>query len=174
VSYDQSNGLWVVVKQATTLKEYITDMYLTEGRTYSFRVEARNELGYSFPSESISILAAQVPGTPQAPTTFNTGKSIRITWTPPDDGGTPILSYRLFIRNVDSTEFFEDLTYCDGSDPTVFAERTCTVPNTVLNAAPYNILWGDGVYAKFEATNVYGTSPISVSGNGAILINGPT
>lgn len=43
-----------------------------------------------------------------------------------------------------------------------------------MNAAPYNILWGDEVYAKFEVTNVYGTSPTSASGNGATLINGPT
>lgn len=58
VSYDQSNGIWVVVKEVTTLLEYVTDMYLVEGRTYTFRVESRNALGYSIYSAELPILAA--------------------------------------------------------------------------------------------------------------------
>lgn len=78
------------------------------------------------------------------------------------------------MRNVDSTEFHENIDYCDGTNPTIIADRACLIPNNVVNAAPHNLLWGDEVYAKFVVTNVYGTSPESAAGNGAILVNGPT
>jgi hypothetical protein len=149
-------------------------MYLVEGRTYTFRVESRNALGYSIYSAELPILAAQIPGTPSAPTTTNIGKSIRIDWSPPDDGGTSITSYTIHVRNVDGVEFNEDLVNCDGTDPQIIADRACLIPNKVLNQAPSNLLWGDEVYAILEVSNVYGTSPASAAGNGAILVNGPS
>lgn len=48
------------------------------------------------------------------------------------------------------------------------------VPNADLNVAPFNLLWGDSVYAQFTVTNFYGTSPMSPVGNGATLVNGPS
>jgi hypothetical protein len=78
------------------------------------------------------------------------------------------------VRNVDGTEFYQDLVNCDGTDPLIVADRACLIPNKLLNQAPFNILWGDSVYAKLEVTNSYGTSPESAAGNGAILVNGPT
>jgi hypothetical protein len=147
---------------------------LTEGRIYNFRVESRNELGFSAYSEVLPILAAQIPGTPSAPSTTNLGKNIQISWSPPDDGGTIITAYTIHIRNVDGSDFAIDTTNCDGSDPTIVADRSCLVPNKDLNEAPHNLLWGDSVYAKFTVTNFYGTSPDSPVGNGATLVNGPS
>jgi hypothetical protein len=42
-----------------------------------------------------------------------------------------------------------------------------------LRAEPFNLNWGDSVYAKLKATNVKGTSSFTSSGNGAILITNP-
>jgi hypothetical protein len=38
---------------------------------------------------------------------------------------------------------------------------------------PFSLYWGDSVWAKVIATNVYGDSVESVEGNGAIIITYP-
>ena len=38
---------------------------------------------------------------------------------------------------------------------------------------PFDIPWGEGVYAKVSATNIVGTSPASPEGNGAIILTVP-
>ena len=43
----------------------------------------------------------------------------------------------------------------------------------VLHGAPIEIDWGSGVYAKIIATNAYGDSVESLSGNGAVIITNP-
>ncbi len=84
------------------------------------------------------------------------------------------MSYTIYLRNIDGSEFSIDATNCDGSDQAIVDMRACLVPNKVLNKAPYNLLWGNSVFAKFTVTNFYGTSPESPVGNGAILVNGPS
>jgi hypothetical protein len=102
------------------------------------------------------------------------GSDIEISWSPPDDGGTSISAYTIYIQNVDGAEYSFELDYCDGSDETIVADRACLIPNEILNSSPFNLLWGNSVYVKFTVTNIYGTSPISPVGNGATLVNGPT
>lgn len=48
------------------------------------------------------------------------------------------------------------------------------MPNVVLNAAPFNLIWGSSVIAKIKTVNVVGSSPYSFLGNGAVLLNGPS
>ena len=50
-------------------KMYTTDVPLTPGKTYKFRVEARNSVGYSVASAPFAIIASQGPDKPDAPTT---------------------------------------------------------------------------------------------------------
>lgn len=50
---------------------------------------------------------------------------------------------------------------------------TCSVPVSVLRAAPYSLEWGDHVYAKVIAINSYGDSPESVEGNNAYITTNP-
>jgi hypothetical protein len=44
------------------------------------------------------------------------------------------------------------------------------VPFTVLRAAPYNLVFGDSVFARVTAINYYGESIESDFGNGAIIL----
>jgi hypothetical protein len=74
----------------------------------------------------------------------------------------------------DGVSFAEDNVNCNGADATIVNQRWCYVPNKVLNAAPFNLLWGSSVQAKVLAINVVGPSPYSHVGNGAILLNGPS
>ena len=48
------------------------------------------------------------------------------------------------------------------------------MPIATLRTAPYNIAWGSGIYATVSATNIYGTSAVSLAGNGAVILTVPT
>jgi hypothetical protein len=61
ITYDQSTGNYVVLETEILTKSYSTTFTITAGRTYTFRIEARNSVGYSSISSTLSVLAATVP-----------------------------------------------------------------------------------------------------------------
>ena len=79
-------------------KSYTTSIALTSGQTYKFMIQARNSVGLSDTSVELSILAAQVPDQPSAPTTQINGQSVDISWLAPFDGSSTITSYTITIR----------------------------------------------------------------------------
>ena len=93
-----------------------------------------------------------------------------ITWSAPDNGGSPILGYVVYIRQSDGSTFTTDSVNCDAS---VSLATTCTVPVSSLKAEPYSLDWGVGVYVKVLAFNLYGNSDLSLEGNGAIITTTP-
>ena len=81
-----------------------------------------------------------------------------IDWTAPNNGGSPITGYKVYIRSSDQTSFLLELNSCDGADPTIVANTLCSVPILTLRSAPFNLAWGSLIYAKVIAYNVYGNS----------------
>jgi hypothetical protein len=67
-------------------------------------------------SNTVSILAAQIPDVPAAPTTvFNdAADTLTINWVAPDARGSPIISYEIYFRQADETTFTLQLTDCNG------------------------------------------------------------
>lgn len=65
------------------------------------------------------------------------------------------------------------MTYCDGSDATIIADSACSIPKTRFLTSPFNIAWGERIYARVIAVNVVGESFLSVIGNDAILLREP-
>jgi hypothetical protein len=49
----------------------------------------------------------------------------------------------------------------------------CTIPKEVLHDVPFDLPWGSHIYARVIATNIYGSSEISVDGNGGIIVHQP-
>jgi hypothetical protein len=47
---------------------------------------------------------------------------------------------------------------------------TCNVPLSVLIASPWNLIYNDGIYVQIIATNFYGSSANSFTGNGALMV----
>jgi hypothetical protein len=92
-----------------------------------------------------------------------------VTWTAPDDGGSPITGYTVSILQSDAG-YSVDFTNCDMSSSTAV---TCTIPVTALRTTPYSLEWGSSVYAKVIATNAYGNSVESTAGNGAMITTTP-
>lgn len=146
---------------------------LTEANLYSFKVSARNVYGASDFSSSVIILSAETPEKPAAPTTLFVGSDIVISWSDPSSGGSPITSYQILIQHADGVSYSEYLETCDGSQPTIIQNEQCIVSSIVLNAEPFNIDWGQSVYAKVSASNTYGSSEFSEPGNGGVILTNP-
>ena len=70
---------------------------LSKGTFYQFIVLALNSIGYSAPSLSVTVVAANVPNTPSAPVNIPSQTSqtqIAVQWTAPTQNvGSTITSY---------------------------------------------------------------------------------
>ena len=76
---------------------------------YSFKIKARNDVGFSLYSDSITILAAMISDTPlnlmNVPS-ITTAYQIGLTWIPGlHDGGSPIIDYRVSFKEVTSVDY---------------------------------------------------------------------
>ena len=74
---------------------YTTEVPLTAGTTYTFKVQSRNDVGFSEFSAELAVFAAQVPDEPAAPTTTVSGDFVIIDWVEPNDQGADIVGYRV-------------------------------------------------------------------------------
>ena len=93
-----SDTFVVIANNVTnTFYTYLTN--ITSVATHSFRVTARNVIGYSQYSPVLEIISATTPSAPEAPTTSNFDDDyILIRWKEPaDDGGSPIIGYKIEI-----------------------------------------------------------------------------
>ena len=100
-NYRQSGGSWKGWTSAGNANadypEY-TVTGLTNGTTYQFKVRARNVIGAG---ESTSVLSetpkAQKPAKPTglSATAGSTTGSVELSWTAPNDGGSPITGYKV-------------------------------------------------------------------------------
>jgi hypothetical protein len=76
---------------------------LTSGKTYQFRLESRNAIGYSLYSNIVYAIAAVVPSAPSAPTTILNINNVIIDWSPPSVNslttyGSATIGYKVYIR----------------------------------------------------------------------------
>jgi hypothetical protein len=173
ISYKQGASAYSELASFVSSPSF-TASSLVADALYTFKIEARNLVGYSAYSSEVQIRAAAKPDTPAAPLTSvlsNTG--VVITWTAPFNGGSAITYYTVKVRQSDSVTFSTELTSCDGSNAGIIAATSCTIPIGVLFAAPFNLVWGASIYATVQATNVVNSSPVSSVGNGAIILTNP-
>jgi hypothetical protein len=119
------------------------------------------------------VLAAQVPDAPATPTTAVQDSSVLVDWSAPNEQGSPIIGYQIWIRKSDGTTFAIDSTSCDGAEAAIVASTSCLIPIATLRAGSFQLPWGSSVYAKVIAYNLYGYSASSVVGNGAVILTSP-
>ena len=135
---------------------------LVIGAGVNAKIKAINAIGSSAASPAGNgAIIPTVPSTPSAPTTSNLGSNVIINWVAPWDGGSTITGYNVVIKQSDGT--LTAYTGCTGT------AVSCTVPFSVLKAAPYNLANGASVFAKIKAINVIGTSVVSHPGYGAVI-----
>lgn len=93
---------------------------VVKGKTYKFKIQARNLYGYSVLSSEVSILAAQLPQTPNTPTTTFSVDYVYISWVKPDNMGSTITAYSIVIQKSDGS--YQELpTYCDGTSSAIIS-----------------------------------------------------
>jgi hypothetical protein len=95
-----------------------------------------------------------------------------IDWTAPADNGSPITSYQILIQKSDYTTY-ATTSDCDGSESAIKSALQCTIPVATLLASPFNHVFGNEIYAAIIATNSFGSSVMSLAGNGGVLITLP-
>ncbi len=89
------------------------------GKTYYYRVTAMNTIGESAPSEAVSIFPASSPSSPQNLRAVLSDGSIVLEWdAPSDDGGSPVVYYRIYRSTVENGIYVnvgvsENLSYVD-------------------------------------------------------------
>lgn len=93
---EQGQTDFIQIASLVTEKTY-TAIELTLGTTYEFKVEARNDQGYSDASQVFQTLHAVVPETLLQPSTLNSGTDIVINWAEPNYTGDNDISYRITI-----------------------------------------------------------------------------
>ena len=122
---------------------------LTEtGAPYSINLKGGREAGnvceykvYSSVGNVAFLPANTVPSIPAAPTTSISGSNVIINWVAPYDGDSTITGYTVEIQQSDLITF-TTYTGCTGT------AVSCTVPISVLQAAPYNLAVGSSVLAR--------------------------
>lgn len=95
--YDQGMNDWIILDYGITVTSFVTTVPLVAGTWYVFKLEARNEAGFSAYSDTVAVYAAQVPDNPLAPTTTRVNDDIIIDWNEPNNQGADILGYRIEI-----------------------------------------------------------------------------
>jgi hypothetical protein len=144
------------------VSSHIQTDFVVAGVTYSFRVRARNALGFGLFSNEVDITAAKVPEKPAAPSTSTNNVSVRISWVDPDSNSSPITGYEVMVA-TSTGDFIFDLQYCNAATEPIISQQYCEIPVSVLRTAPYFLVFDQTVYAKFRASNIYGWSVYSES-----------
>lgn len=145
---------------------------MISGRTYNFRVRAKNIWGWGQFSSITGIKAASAPGQ-MSPVTASidlTTGNVRISWSAPASNSEPITKYKIEILRSDGTTFSEDLTHCDGSSSIILANMYCIVPMSVLRSSPYSLTYGTIVKARASAFNQFGWGAVSTTNTAGATI----
>ena len=114
-----------------------------------------------------------MPDKPLAPTTSFSLLSVVVTWKAPPIRGANITSYTIQFRQSDGTTYTEDQSICNGTLVATRDARSCTIPSVRFTSSPYNIQWGQEIWANVIATNIKGSSVVSDGGNGAVILTNP-
>lgn len=167
-----SSSTWLTLASFYKSTSY-TLTGIANDSNYRFRVQSRNKVGFSAYSSEVVVKAARLPETPTNVVTSIGSKTVIITWTAPNNGGSPITQYYVAIRESDGATFTQDLVNCPGTTTATLTTQTCTIPFSALKAAPYSIEWATLVYAKVRAVTLVGTSPFTAVSNGIEITNEP-
>jgi hypothetical protein len=171
------------VAEAVTFTE-LTDALVTSftvnavegGKTYRFKVRARNIYGYGEYSPVTVVIPDDKPGKTAIATvavSATTPTEVEVSWPLPNDHSSVIQSYEILFMLANG-DFAKELTRCDGALPAVVSARKCSVPMATLRtltARPRDSL----IRVKVRAFNAKGSGAFSeVNTAGATIETEPT
>jgi hypothetical protein len=117
---------------------------LVNGTNYTFKVRAKNVIGYSpYSGDSVVAKPATVPNAPSRPSISPGNGAVTVSWLTPPSGGEPITQYTVRVFRV--------------SDNVQVGSGT----SANLTKSVTGLTNGVAVYATVEATNLIGTGAAS-------------
>ncbi|MDE0526078.1 MAG: fibronectin type III domain-containing protein, partial [Thaumarchaeota archaeon] len=117
---------------------------LTNGQQYEFRVNATNAAGTGPASDAVPATPRTVPAAPAGLAASPGDAQVVLSWTEPDDGGSPVTGYTVEQR----------------SGSAAWAPSAVS-PVTVTNATVTGLTNGQQYEFRVNATNAAGTGPAS-------------
>jgi hypothetical protein len=146
VSFTEESSSTYSIFASSILTQSTTVTGLTPGVSYKFIVESRNVVDFSLVSDSVIILAAQVPDSPISlanDVVVTDANSIGLSWSAPIfDGGSALIDYRIYFDDATSGVTFTELV--SGLTGTSYTA------NSLTQGLTYQF--------KVDARNVYGFS----------------
>src|SRR5439155_18689817 len=138
-----SSGTETIIGTVGNVNSY-TNLGLTGGTTYFYKVQAVNSVGPSPLSNEASATPTGAPSAPQNLQATAGTRNVTISWqAPASDGGSPITNYRIFRSTSSGTE---------------------TIIGTVGNVNSYTntgLTGGVTYFYKVKAVNAAGSSILS-------------
>eukprot|EP00347_Sterkiella_histriomuscorum_P011727 403371340 len=156
---DQVNWYDLVgLSPAYTSTSYILTSGVTYGKTYYFRVRAKNIYGWGDFSNVMEIRASAAPNqitTVSTSIDSSTG-GVKVSWIAPESNGESIDYYTIEIAtNPDMTSWKIDSVNCPGTDPSL---TSCVIPMLSLQSGDYDYEYGELVQVRIRAHNLQGDS----------------
>lgn len=145
---------------ATLATSFTVTSGLVAGEGYLFRLRAENIYGWGPYSGETLIYAAGLPAQPYQAVTAIDGTDVKITWSEPENSAAPIIAYSVVVLQAGGA-FGEELTDCNGADPSILAALECSIPLTTLRASPFDLTYGTLVQARVMAENANGWGSLS-------------
>jgi hypothetical protein len=147
IYWDQGGSSFVL--SGTSATQAFTQISVVAGTTYKFMVSAVNSIGESLQSDTVAMIAAEVPSAPQVPTKVSANQSqVTITWQAPfQENGSPVTTYSVYMDGAKVT-----------SDPGV-AGLTYTQTDGIVAGVLYTFAVtahnGRGESDKSESVSIY-------------------
>jgi parallel beta-helix repeat protein len=133
-----------------------SDMGLTNGEVYRYRVSATNGEGQGCKSQEVLATPASVPGPPQGLIAQAGIEKIILTWLPPaDDGGSTVTNYTIYWATTSGAEVY-----------------LVTLGN-VLTYTDSGLIGEQEYFYKVSATNGVGEGPMSNEASATALLPPP-
>ena len=129
VEYSAAGGPWTAAEHPAGATTGMRVSGLDNGTAYRFRVAAVNDMGTGARSMTVDGSPFTRPGPVRGPVAVGSLTSVALAWKPPaDDGGRPIIGYRVDYRLDSAPEWTR-------ADDALTRATTATVSDLVTDAA---------------------------------------
>ena len=160
----------------TTSASFVTTATISANTSYTIRVRAYNIHGFGSYSSDFETISSGLPSQMSTPTveyvaiTSITG-GISITWLEPNANSGTLDQYEITIADINGT--YRIPSTCDGSNSTVFSDRTCNVTTSELKGSTYELVFRSTISVVIRAHNENGWGPSSTANTTRTVLQVP-
>lgn len=94
---------------------------------------------------------------------------VKISWSPPDNNGAQVITYRVLLLASDSITWLES-DYCQSTDSSLVDTLQCYVPMAELTSDKYSLPYNRFISIKVQAYNIRGWGELSQSNTVGVYV----